>query len=118
MGSIYSFNLLYIVSILLLLHSYYKPFMADTAKQILERLSHLPSPINVNDHVNTEIPFESTKTRITEKLKLNNFSMNMIKHVNGFSKNNYTCSYYQEEGLLIFHVNTCLTALSYIIIPC
>ena len=64
--------------------------MADTAKQILERLSHLPFPINVNDHVNTEIPFESTKTRITEKLKLNNFSMNMIKHVNGFSKNNYT----------------------------
>ena len=23
----------------------------------------------------------------------------MIKHVNGFSKNNYTCSYYQEEGI-------------------
>ena len=61
--------------------------MADTEKQFLERLSLLPFRIDVNDDI-TEIPFESAKNRITEKLKLNNFSMNMIKHVNGLSKNN------------------------------
>ena len=35
----------------------------------------------------------------------------MIKHVNGFSKNNYTCSYYQEEGLFNLsrkHLPDCL----------
>ena len=85
--------------------------MADTAKQSLEWLSHLPFSIHLNDHDITEIPFESSKNRITEKLKLNNFSMNMIKHVNGFSKNNYTCSYYQEEGLFNLsrkHLPDCL----------
>ena len=71
--------------------------MVDPEKQFLEQLSLLPFRIDVNDYDITEIPFESAKNRITEKLKLNNFSMNMTKHVNGFSKNNYTCSYYQEE---------------------
>ena len=59
----------------------------------------------------------SGRNRILEMLEANNFSRNMIKHVNGFSKNNYTCNYYQEnsiqnlykkhlsDSLKIFHLN-------------
>ena len=43
--------------------------------------------------------FETPKNCILERLKNNSFSENMIKLVNGFSKENYTCSYYQEESI-------------------
>ena len=43
--------------------------------------------------------FESVKDKIISSLEANNFSKNMINHVNGFSQNNYTCGYYQENGL-------------------
>ena len=43
--------------------------------------------------------FETPKNCILERLKNNSFSKNMIKLVNGFSKDNYTCSYYQEESI-------------------
>ena len=43
--------------------------------------------------------FETPKNCILERLKNNSFSESMIKLVNGFSKDNYTCSYYQEEGI-------------------
>ena len=43
--------------------------------------------------------FQSDKNNVLEKLKGNNFTKNMIKHVNGFSKNNYTCSYYENKSL-------------------
>ena len=42
--------------------------MADTEKQFLEWFSHLSFRIDVNDYDITEIPFESTINRITEKL--------------------------------------------------
>ena len=43
--------------------------------------------------------FETPKNVLLERLKNNSFSENMIKLVNGFSKDNYTCSYYQEESI-------------------
>ena len=43
--------------------------------------------------------FETPKNALLERLKNNSFSENMIKLVNGFSKDNYTCSYYQEESI-------------------
>lgn len=61
--------------------------------------------------------FQSKKDDIFEILERNNFSKNMLKHVNGFSKDNFTCGYYQEtsffnllkkhlpEGLKAFHLN-------------
>ena len=55
--------------------------------------------------------FLSCKDKVLEKLESNNFSKNMIKHVNGFSKNNYTCSYYDEKSILDLskkHIPSCL----------
>ena len=61
--------------------------------------------------------FQSDKNEVIEKLKANNFTKNMIKHVNGFSKNNYTCNYYDlnnihdlslkhnPNGIKVFHLN-------------
>ena len=43
--------------------------------------------------------FETPKNVVFERLKNNSFSENMIKLVNGFSKDNYTCSYYQAESI-------------------
>ena len=72
---------------------------------------HLCSPFITSQLV------QSKKNRVLEALESNNFSKNMIKHVNGFTKNNYTCSYFDEENihsirhkhnpdsLKIFHVN-------------
>ena len=42
---------------------------------------------------------QSRKNKFLEKLESNNFSKNMTKLVNGFSKNNYTCNFFLEEGL-------------------
>ena len=55
--------------------------------------------------------FLSSKDKILEKLENNNFTKNMIKHVNGFSKDNYTCSYYDDMGinnLYKKHIPSCL----------
>ena len=60
--------------------------------------------------------FQSKKDNIFEILERNNFSKNMLKHVNGFSKDNFTCGYFQEPsflnllkkhlpGLKAFHLN-------------
>ena len=61
--------------------------------------------------------YKSNKNKVLEKLTNNNFSKNMIKHANSFSKNNYSCNYYDEESinnlskkhlpdsLKIFHAN-------------
>ena len=43
--------------------------------------------------------FQSEKDELFEKLANNNFSRDMLKHVNGFSKDNYTCGYYQENSI-------------------
>ena len=42
--------------------------------------------------------FQTGKSKVIESLEANNFSKNMIKHVNGFSKNNYTCGYFEEDS--------------------
>ena len=55
--------------------------------------------------------FESVKDKVINSLEANNFSKNMINHVNGFSQNNYTCGYYQENGtdnLAKKHLPDCL----------
>ena len=43
--------------------------------------------------------YQSKKEILFETLENNNFSRNMLKHVNGFSKDNYTCGYYQEHSI-------------------
>ena len=43
--------------------------------------------------------YQSKKEKLFETLENNNFSRNMLKHVNGFSKDNYTCSYYHEDSI-------------------
>ena len=78
---------------------------------------------NSTDNLHKELPFrkssrsqiiqlfQSEKDDLFEKLANNNFSRNMLKHVNGFSKNNYTCGYYQEnsiQNLLKKHLPDCL----------
>ena len=55
--------------------------------------------------------FLSTKDKILDKLEGNNFTKNMIKHVNGFSKDNHTCSYADEKSILNTskkHISNCL----------
>ena len=58
----------------------------------------LPFETVISDAVLIEM-FETAKDKVIKSLESNHFSENMIKHVNGFSKNNYTCGYYQENGL-------------------
>ena len=43
--------------------------------------------------------FQTKRSQVFEKLKANNCNKNMLKLVNGFSKNNYTCGYYEEENI-------------------
>ena len=43
--------------------------------------------------------YQSKKEILFETLENNNFSRNMLKHVNGFSKDNSTCGYYQEHSI-------------------
>ena len=43
--------------------------------------------------------YQSKKEKLFETLENNNFSRNMLKHVNGFSKDNYTCGYYHEDNI-------------------
>ena len=55
--------------------------------------------------------FQSEKDELFVKLANNNFSRNMLKHVNGFSKDNYTCGYFQENSILNLlkkHLPDCL----------
>ena len=84
-------------------------------KSNIERSKALPffllSPFTLSQF------FQTGKSKVLENLKENNFSKSMIKHVNGFSKNNFTCNYYEDEsihqlskkhmpnGLKVFHVN-------------
>ena len=43
--------------------------------------------------------FQTRRSQVFEKLEANNFNKNMLKLVNGFSKNNYTCGYFEEESI-------------------
>jgi len=76
---------------------------------------HLPfygcSPFSISQ------TYLTNKNKILDDLESNNFSKNMLNLVNGFSKDNYTCGYFQEESinnlaknhlphcLKIFHLN-------------
>ena len=55
--------------------------------------------------------FLSSKDKILEKLEGNSFAKNMLKHVNGFSKDNYTCNYVDENSIINIskkHIPSCL----------
>ena len=43
--------------------------------------------------------FQTGKKHLIEKLENNNFSKEMIKHVNKITKDNYSCKYYDENNL-------------------
>ena len=84
-------------------------------KSIIERSKALP--FHACSFFTVSQLFKSNKDKMLEKLEGNNFSKNMIEHMNEISKNNYTCDYYDEEGinnlckkhtkdsLKIFHAN-------------
>ena len=67
------------------------------ADNVLEHFSELPFH-EYSYNTITEM-FETPKNILLERLKNNSFSENMIKLVNGFSKDNYTCNYYHEESI-------------------
>ena len=84
-------------------------------KSILERSKELP--FHSCSFFTIASMFKSNKDKMLEKLENNNFTKNMLDHVNGLSKNNYTCGYFDEmgihnltkqhipNGLKIFHAN-------------
>ena len=73
----------------------------------LELCKHLPF-FNCSFFTISQM-FLSTKDKILDKLEGNNFTKNMMKHVNGFSKDNHTCSYADEKSMLNTSKNTFLT---------
>ena len=66
---------------------------------------------NLVEELNNALPFKncspfsvseltlSSKNKYIELLENNNFSLNMIKHHNEISKNNYTCYYYNDQSI-------------------
>ena len=59
---------------------------------------------------------QTSRSKILEKLEANKFSNDMRNLVNGFSKNNYTCSYYMEDSinnLTRKHKTDCLKIFHY-----
>ena len=69
------------------------------------------SPFTVSQH------YQTSKNHFLERLENNNFTKEMLKHINKLSKDNYKCKYYdsnniqslikshQESALKAFHVN-------------
>ena len=58
--------------------------------------------------------FQTKRNKVLEKLEANNFNRNMIKLVNGFSKNNNNCGYFEEESINKLsekHLQDCLKAV-------
>ena len=84
-------------------------------KSIIQRSKELP--FHTCSFFTITNMFKSNKNKMLEKLENNNFTKNMLDHVNGISKNNYTCGYFDEmgihnltkkhipNGLKIFHAN-------------
>ena len=66
-------------------------------KSIIERSKALP--FHTCSFFTVSQLFKSNKDKMLEKLEGNNFSKNMIEHMNEISKHNYTCGYYDEEGI-------------------
>ena len=74
------------------------------ADNVLEHFSELPF-YEYSYNTITEM-FETPKNILLERLKNNSFSENMIKLINGFSKDKYTCNYYHEESINELAKNT------------
>ena len=68
--------------------------LADTIKL---NFSELPF-FNCSNFAISQL-FQTPKNNLLDILKNNSFSENMIKLVNGFSKDNYTCNYYHEASI-------------------
>ena len=43
--------------------------------------------------------FRSNKDKMLDKLEDNNFKKNMLEHMSNISKDNYTCGYFDEQGI-------------------
>ena len=69
----------------------------------------LPFQTVISDAVLIEM-FETAKDKVIKSLESNHFSENMIKHVNGFSKNNHTCGYYKKMDYITYPKNIFLIA--------
>ena len=63
------------------------------------KLCHKELPFHGSSNYEIIKLFQSEKDLLFERLANNNFSKNMLKHVNGFSKDNYTCGYFQENSI-------------------
>ena len=68
--------------------------MADNVLNVFSEL-----PFFKCDYDTITEMFETPKNCVLERLKNNSFYENMIKLVNGLSKDKYTCSYYHEESV-------------------
>ena len=67
--------------------------------------------INFHDLADINLPFlnsspfyissqyQSGKNRLIEKLENNNFSKEMFKNINKFTKDNYSCKYYDKNNI-------------------
>ena len=85
------------------------------ADRIKTNFSELPFS-NCSNFMISQL-FQTPKNNLLDILRNNSFSENMIKLVNGFSKDNYTCNYYHEastnelskkhsvNSLKVFHLN-------------
>ena len=51
------------------------------------------SPFVVSQH------FQTSKNHFLEKLENNNFTKEMLKHINKLSKDNYKCKYYDSNNI-------------------
>ena len=67
---------------------------------ISQKTLHYALPFHSLTSDQTALLFQSNKDKVFEILENNGFHRNMLKHVNGFSKDNYTCGYYQENSIL------------------
>ena len=85
--------------------------------------------MNIHDLADASLPFPNCspffitcqyltdKKHVIQKLENNNFSKEMIKHISKFTKENYSCKYYDKNNinplinnhhksaLKVFHIN-------------
>ena len=67
---------------------------------ISQKTLHYALPFHSLTSDQTALLFQSNKDKVFKILENNGFHRNMLKHVNGFSKDNFTCGYYQENSIL------------------
>ena len=77
-------------------------------------LSHLALPFRTLQSFFISCLFQSSKNSLLEKLENNNFTKEMIEHVNEISNDNYTCNYYDAyniEKLSKLHLKSALKSI-------